>query len=76
MAFSARKPEETQTVSGVSAGQISPSSPEESEDHGVERQPALGKQISAQTNRPHKGDVGRPGTNEEVFQGSKEKELK
>lgn len=24
---------------------------------------------------PHKGDVGRPGTNEEIFQGSKAKEL-
>jgi hypothetical protein len=24
---------------------------------------------------PHKGDVGRPGTNEEIFQGSKTKEL-
>ena len=42
----------------------------------MERQPTLGQQISAQTKRPHKGDVGRPGTNEEVFQGSKGKELK
>lgn len=33
------------------------------------------QQVRAHTNRPHKGDVGRPGTNEEVFQGSKMKEL-
>ena len=50
--------------------------PEENETHGMERQPTLGQQISAHTKRPHKGDVGRPGTNEEVFQGSKGKELK
>lgn len=36
----------------------------------------LSEAIRARTNHPHKGDVGRPGTNEEVFQGSKEKELK
>jgi hypothetical protein len=50
--------------------------PEENETHGMAGQPTLGQQISAQTKRPHKGDVGRPGTNEEVFQGSKGKELK
>jgi hypothetical protein len=50
--------------------------PEENETHGMERQPTLGQEIAAHTNRPHKGDVGRPGTNEEIFQGSKEKELK
>jgi hypothetical protein len=38
--------------------------------------PSLSQQIRAHTNRPHKGDVGRPGTNEEVFQGSKGKQLK
>ena len=44
----------------------------------MERGPeaSLGDEIRARTNRPHKGDVGRPGTNEEVFQGSKEKELR
>jgi len=36
----------------------------------------LRQAIRAHTNHPHKGDVGRPGTNEEVFQGSKQKELK
>jgi hypothetical protein len=57
------------------AAQNPPAGPAESEDHGMERQPGLGRQIAAHTNRPHKGDVGRPGTNEEVFQGSKTKEL-
>jgi len=37
---------------------------------------SLNQDIRAQINHPHKGDVGRPGTNEEVFQGSKQKELK
>jgi hypothetical protein len=49
------------------------------ETHGMERapqRPTLGEQIRAHANRPHKGDVGRPGTNEEVYQGSKERELK
>ncbi len=36
----------------------------------------LSQDIRAHINHPHKGDVGRPGTNEEVFQGSKQKELK
>jgi hypothetical protein len=49
--------------------------PEENETHGMKRQPTLGQQISAHANCPDKGDVGRPGTNEEVFQGSKGKEL-
>jgi hypothetical protein len=44
----------------------------------MEHEPArtsLAEDIRARANRPHKGDVGRPGTNEEVFQGSKMKEL-
>jgi len=52
--------------------------PTEEADHGMERAPtvtSLGQNIRAHTNRPHKGDVGRPGTNEEVYQGSKQKEL-
>lgn len=68
-----RKPEET---SNLSVAQNPPPRPDENEAHGMERQPSLGEQISAQTKRSHKGDVGRPGTNEEVFQGSKQKELK
>jgi len=53
-------------------------SPSEPVEHGVERAPSvtsLGEDIRAHTNRPHKGDVGRPGTNEEVYQGSKQKEM-
>jgi len=53
-------------------------SPTEPVDHGMERAPTVtspGEDIRAHTNRPHKGDVGRAGTNEEVFQGSKQKEL-
>lgn len=53
-------------------------SPTESADHGMEREPtvtSLSEDIRAHTNHPHKGDVGRPGTNEEVYQGSKQKEL-
>jgi len=38
--------------------------------------PPLQEDIRARTMRPHKGDVGRPGTNEEIFQGSKEKEIR
>lgn len=52
--------------------------PTESGTHGMEREPkraSLSKDIRAHTNRPHKGDVGREGTNEEIFQGSKQKEL-
>jgi hypothetical protein len=58
------------------ASQNPPAGPPESEHHGMEHEPSLGQQIAAHTNRPHKGDVGRPGTNEEIFQGSKQKELK
>lgn len=54
--------------------------PTESVDHGMERKPdsktSLGQDIRARSNRPHKGDLGRRGSNEEVFQGSKQKELK
>lgn len=37
---------------------------------------SLNDDIRARIERPHKGDVGRPGTNEEIYQGSKERELK
>lgn len=53
-------------------------SPTEAVDHGMEREPnrtTLQQDISAHANHPHKGDLGRQGTNEEVFQGSKQKEL-
>lgn len=74
MTVPVRKPEDIKQ--DLSTGQKSPPKPDENETHGMERQPSLGQQIAAHTNRPHKGDVGRPGTNEEVFQGSKQKELK
>jgi hypothetical protein len=53
--------------------------PTENLTHGMERAPQmepLGEAIRAHTSRPHKGDVGRPETNDEVFQGSKTRELK
>jgi hypothetical protein len=53
--------------------------PTETTTHGMEREPesktSLSEEIHAHTNRPHKGDVGRPGTNEEIYQGSKQREL-
>jgi hypothetical protein len=60
------------------AAEPSRQSPTESANHGMERAPSttsLGQGIRAHANRPHKGDVGRPCTNEEVYQGSKQKEL-
>jgi hypothetical protein len=65
-------------------------SPTESPAHGMERAPdgpveinvrpepprtSLNTEVRARIERPHKGDVGRPGTNEEIYQGSKQKEL-
>ena len=56
--------------------------PAQNPTHGMERQPqvkpeaaSLEQDIRARTMRPHKGDVGRPGTNEEIYQGSKTREL-
>lgn len=40
------------------------------------KKPTLHAEIRARIKHEHKGDVGLPGTNEEVFQGSKQKELK
>lgn len=47
---------------------------------GAERDPdhpgtSLNEDIRARINRPHKGDEGNPSTNEEIYQGSKMKEL-
>jgi hypothetical protein len=36
----------------------------------------LRAEIRSRIAEPHKGDVGRPETNEEIFQGSKIKELR
>jgi hypothetical protein len=47
-------------------------SPQEAEP----KKPSLNQEIRARVKHEHKGDVGMPGTNEEVFQGSKQKELK
>ena len=52
-------------------------SPENTDDAAQnEREPTLGEDIRARVKHVHKGDVGVPGTNEEIFQGSKMKELK
>jgi hypothetical protein len=45
------------------------------QDGAHEHAPAKGM-VRARTTRPHKGDVGRAATNEEIYQGSKERELK
>ncbi len=70
------------------AAEHKPPKPTETPTHGMEREPAevevrpeptrtsLSEDIRAQVERPHKGDVGRPGTNEEIFQGSKQRELR
>jgi hypothetical protein len=52
--------------------------PTEPVNYRLERAPSrssLHEDIRARANRPHKGDVGREGTNEEVYQGSKQREL-
>lgn len=70
-------PQDADEARRAAAGHRS-QSPVEPTGHGMERAPAvtgLGQDIREHTNRPHKGDVGRPGTNEEVYQGSKQKEL-
>lgn len=41
--------------------------------HQDEKRAPMG--VQPRVVHPHKGDVGRTGTNEEVFQGSKQKEL-
>jgi hypothetical protein len=73
---------------GQVAAEHKPMKPTETPAHGMEREPAeaevrpeptrtsLNQDIRARIERPHKGDVGRPGTNEEIFQGSKQRELK
>jgi hypothetical protein len=47
---------------------------DEDSDRAGGRAP-LGHEIRQRIARPHKGEVGRPETNEEIFQGSKMKEL-
>jgi hypothetical protein len=62
------KPEKRESAAGGSV-QNQSSEPDRSKA-------PLRQQIQARVIRPHKGDVGRPSANEEIFQGSKEKELK
>lgn len=40
-----------------------------------EEKTSLNESVSARIVHPHKGDVGRAGTNEEIYQGSKTREL-
>jgi hypothetical protein len=81
MAELLRKQEESGKDAGGARGQAAPQrqAPTESATHGMEREPdgqaSLSEEIRAHTNRPHKGDVGRPETNEEVYQGSKVREM-
>lgn len=35
---------------------------------------SLNEDIRARIERPHKGDVGRPETNDEIYQGSKQRQ--
>lgn len=72
------KPQNVLDEAHAEAPQPRPQEPEARRTSRAQQNPSptLGQQIRAHTNRPHKGDVGRPGTNEEVFQGSKMKELK
>lgn len=37
---------------------------------------SIGAEVKPRVMHRHKGDVGRPETNEEIFQGSKTRELK
>jgi hypothetical protein len=76
MADPLRKSEESPERSDDAAGNDR-QLPTETETHGMEREPqtTLGEDIRARIKHVHKGDVGMPGTNEEVFQGSKEREL-
>ena len=47
----------------------------ENADEAVPRT-SLGAEVKPRVMHRHKGDVGRPETNEEIFQGSKTRELK
>lgn len=60
------------------AAQYHTQAPVESQTHGMEREPtvtSLSEDIRAKTNHPHKGDVGRPETNEDIYQGSKMRQI-
>jgi hypothetical protein len=81
MAQPLRKPEEFPDNSDEARDQTAEYDrqiPAETETHDTEREShaTLGEDIRARVKHVHKGDVGMPGTNEEIFQGSKGKELK
>jgi hypothetical protein len=57
------EPERTTTESDTSRQKGSAEEPRTS----------LNEDIRARIARPHKGDVGRPETNEEIYQGSRER---
>ena len=46
-------------------------------EHADEDPPhtSIGAEVKPRVMHVHKGDVGRPGTNEEIYQGSKTREL-
>lgn len=61
------------------AAQYQKQAPEHgSSDHADEAAPRTGVNgsVAPRIMHRHKGDVGRPETNEEIFQGSKMRELK
>ncbi len=74
-----KSPQDADATRRVARGQSRKAPTGSRSEENVDRERSgvpLREAIHAHTNHPHKGDVGRPGTNEEVFQGSKEKELK
>jgi hypothetical protein len=69
-----REPREQAVPDGQSKAEET--QPEPVEREGNASPPtSLNQDIRARIARPHKGDVGREETNEEIFQGSKMKEL-
>jgi hypothetical protein len=77
MAEALRKSDSPHNLDETRAAAAPQPQPTENEADGGEREPevTLGEEIRARIPNVHKGDVGRPGTNEEIFQGSKMKEL-
>jgi hypothetical protein len=57
------EPEKTTTESDETRGKDAPDAPRTS----------LNEDIRARIERPYKGDVGRPETNDEIYQGSKQR---
>ena len=44
-------------------------------DQGADQKAGVNASVAPRIVHRHKGDVGRVGTNEEIYQGSKQKEL-